>query len=331
MIEPAGPVFAGYFLSTDIPLPALPAGALDAPARWLRVHAADHASVPAKEPTRWDHQWRASDGSMNLQVVRLPQALPDQPACYRLQVPGLCDFLLTPALGEIAVAAPEDIAANTLEHLLLDQAIPRLLAGRGHLVVHASVVRLGDRVVAFLGHSGWGKSTLAALFHQRGYPALCDDCTILEANADCTTATPSYPGLRLFADSIEQALADTGPSSSVSDYSDKLRVIRLGIPPEDLGAYPLAAIFLLDDPQHGGDSLRIEPMTTAAACMAIIEHGFRLNPAEPAESVRQLQSASTVARNTPAYLLHNPRDFGQQDALVDGILDHLANPHHAAR
>lgn len=331
MIKPAGPVFAGYFLSTDIPLPALPAGAPDASRPWLRVYRASSASVPMAEPLHWDHQWRGNDGSMNLQVVRLPQARHDDPARYWLQVPGLCDFVLSPAIGDVAVAAPDNIAANTLEHLLLDQAIPRLLAGAGHLVVHASLVRIGDQVIAFLGHSGWGKSTLAALFHQRSYPALCDDCVVFETDAERTSATPSYPGLRLFSDSIEQALANAGPSDSVSDYSHKQRIIRLGIPPEALGAHPLAAIFLLDDPQHGGDSLRIEPITAAAACMAIIEHGFRLNPAEPAESVRQLQSASTVARNTPAYLLHNPRDFRQQDALIDCILDHLATPHHIER
>ena len=250
----------------------------------------------------------------------------NQPGRHLLRAPGHCDFILDVASGTIAVDALPGLADNTLEHLLLDQAMPRLLAGMGHLVVHASIVRLRHRAIAFVGRSGWGKSTLAALFHRRGHPALCDDCALLEHRDGQVFATPSYPGLRLFSDSIDQALDSAMPSGPVSDYSDKQRIIGLDLPSNLAGPQPLAAICLLEDPKCCGDTISMEPIAPTAACMAVIEHGFRLDPTDAVGTVRQLASASAIAQAVPAFLLRHPRDFARQEELIALLLERFDTP-----
>src|SRR5690606_24332068 len=130
----------------------------------------------------------------------------------------------------------------------LDQSIPRLLAGMGRQVVHASLVNIGPGALAFVGRSGWGKSTLAALFHRRRYPALCDDCALLERRDARVIAAPSYPGFRLYVDSIAAAQVGFRSIGPVADYTDKQRIIGIETTQESLLPQPLRAIHVLADP-----------------------------------------------------------------------------------
>lgn len=327
MTDASSSCFAGYRVASEVPLPALSnlAGTDAGPPLRIRIHPHPPTQHAIDTP-HWRHQWLDDDGSVNLQVAALETGTEREIERYLLRAPEQADFLLDPSAGTIAVDAPATLADNTLEHLLLDQAIPRLLAGRGHLVVHASIVRLRHRAIAFVGRSGWGKSTLAALLHRRGFPALCDDCALLERRGDTVFAHPSYPGLRLYADSIDQAL-DAAPSARpVSDYSDKQRIIGLELEPGLLQPQPLVALCLLDDPSHGADALGIEPIGSAAACMALIEHSFRLDPTDSARTARHLGQASAVAQAIPAFLLRHPRDFAHKDALINLLLAQFDTP-----
>lgn len=59
----------------------------------------------------------------------------------------------------------------------------RLLGRDGGLLVHASSVVFDDGAILFIGHSGAGKSTIAALAEQCGGVVLSDDRTILTVDA----------------------------------------------------------------------------------------------------------------------------------------------------
>src|SRR5207244_3833055 len=56
--------------------------------------------------------------------------------------------------------------------------------------------------VAFMGGSGWGKSTLAALFESRGYGIVADDTTAVNVTANSCTVVPGFPWLKLWPDTI---------------------------------------------------------------------------------------------------------------------------------
>ena len=282
----------------------------------LALEAPAHRPV---SPPVWLHDWgNGVDVSGSLQIARLPAA-----SGYLLRALDFCDFHIDVMAGSILVDPLNGLDPHTLEHLLIDQAMPRLLAGQGQLVVHASLVRIASSAALFLGCSGWGKSTLAGLLHRRGHTALCDDSTVLELRNGLACATPAYPGLRLYQDSIEHAFDDAPAGAPVSGYSSKQRVSDLRMPSDWLGAQPIRAIYLLDDPARSSDAITLAPLTSAEACMALVEHSFRLDPTNHPQTMRLLQQAGALVQGVPVNVLRYPRDFAGQDALVDAILHHF--------
>jgi hypothetical protein len=65
---------------------------------------------------------------------------------------------------------------------LLQAVIPKILSLRGHLVIHASAVDLGDNAVAFTGLSGAGKTTTARSLARHGGRILCEDKLLLRVS-----------------------------------------------------------------------------------------------------------------------------------------------------
>ena len=166
----------------------------------------------------WDHHW-TDDDEVVLSLAR-------QGDDYLLRFPDLADFLLQPTASRITVVQRgDDTDDASLEHLLIDQVLPRYLAHEGLLSLHASMLTVGGRCVLILGNSGAGKSTLAGFLAAHGHGLLSDDCSIVELDGARTLATPNYPSQRLLPDSIEalhpQGYAGLRP---MAHYSDQQRV-----------------------------------------------------------------------------------------------------------
>ncbi len=88
---------------------------------------------------------------------------------------GLCDFTLDASLRRAVVNLLPG-ADPGLVAILIEGAIPALvLVLRGEGVLHASAVHMDERRVAFVGRSGMGKSTLAALVCGQGGRLMTDD------------------------------------------------------------------------------------------------------------------------------------------------------------
>lgn len=63
---------------------------------------------------------------------------------------------------------------------LLGPAMAIVLSLRGYLVLHASAVRVGEGVVAFVGPKGAGKSTTAAALSRNGCDIVTDDMLVVD-------------------------------------------------------------------------------------------------------------------------------------------------------
>ena len=216
-----------------------------------------------------------------------------------------------------------DVDDSTLEHLLVDQVLPRVLAQQGELMVHASALSIDGRHALFLGPSGWGKSTLAGLLHRHGHTVLSDDCVQLVEEAGRFGAIPTYPSLRLYADSLDELFPGLDDTAPVAAYTSKRRVPMVA-PQAPVQACLVDAIYLLGDPEGAGETFRISPLRPAETCLSLIKHSFRLDLSDRQASARQLERCSEVARSVPAFRLDYPRDYTRQDELVDTITRHLA-------
>ena len=214
------------------------------------------------------------------------------------------------------------VAESTRRHFLVDQVLPRILGQNGELVLHAAALRVNNGAVLLIGQSGSGKSTLSASFDQAGYPLLGDDAVMVSWKDEFACAKAVYPSLRLFPDSIAALCLDGAPSASIAHYSPKLRLdvpVRHG---GEGGACRILALFVLAAGSPSPD-IGLRTKSIAAACMALVENSFVLDPTDTARAPARLHQASKLAREVPAFDLSFPRAYFRLADVRAAILQAL--------
>lgn len=99
---------------------------------------------------------------------------------------------------EIIVDGRRGCEDGEMRQYFLGPVMAGLLSQRGLLVLHASAVSVNGSVVAFVGGSGWGKSSIAAALYGRGHPLVADDLIPVQTNRRPATVFPGFPRLRLY-------------------------------------------------------------------------------------------------------------------------------------
>ena len=149
-----------------------------------------------------------------------------------------------------------------------------LLHQRGIVPLHANAIEVAGRAFAFSGHSGAGKSTIAAWFHDRGYRILADDvCAITPAADGPPLAFPGIPRLRLWREALEAGGRAAEDFERSFDDMDKYDVpTRADLPPSGL---PLSRIYMLakSAPEEAGPSVR--RLRGTEAVDAIVSNTYR--------------------------------------------------------
>ena len=262
----------------------------------------------------------ADDGG-SLSVFTTQDTAPEP--TFVLTYSDIARFELSYPSREILISPRNDaVSDHTIQHLLVDQIWPRIIAHCGQLVLHAAGVSTPHGVVLFLGQSGRGKSTLAASLHQRGLGLLGDDAMVISAGDDEARCKAVYRSLRLFPDSIATLFNQPIRQSKVADYTDK-RNIHLSVPEHPDDEHRVRAVFFLE-PDEAQVSASLRLVSPAAACMLTVEHSFWLDPTEIALTAQKLRSASALANRVPAYRLVYPRDYAKLanvHAAIFSVLD----------
>lgn len=243
---------------------------------------------------------------------------------YLLRFPRQCDFVISGDARRIDVRPHRYLAPEILEHLLADQVLPRCLAQRGELVVHAAGIALGHDIALFVGESGRGKSTLAGLYFRAGRTVLTDDCLILRPTPDAVRALATYPSLRLQPDSIDALFPGDAARVSLPSYSDKRRFVVMDTSAQTV-AGRVAAVYFLGDACAEQNDLRIEPLAPATSCIRLMEQSFQLDVLDRDAVRRLLGRAGEIVTRVAAFALNYPRDFRRSDELLAGIERHFAS------
>jgi hypothetical protein len=298
--------FADIVLESEVPLAALPDGG-GGPTQ-TSIHL-DRGHRPT-EPERWDHHWRSPEGAVVLSCARDGDD-------YRLGIPELATFLLEDAGRRITCRPDAALPLATLEHLLIDQVLPRALTHAGRLVVHAGCVATPEGAVAFLGDSGAGKSTLCAAFARAGYPLVGDDGVVLTPAASGYEALATYPGLRLLPDPLKNLFADRAGGAPVAHYTEKLRLdrktTRFAL---TTGPQPLRALYLLE----ASDRIGIGPVPDREAFVAVLRASFQLHLDDTERSRQLFWRVAALVDELPVRRLSIPRDFKRLGAVREAVL-----------
>jgi len=180
--------------------------------------------------------------------------------------------------------------------------------------------------VLFVGKSGLGKSTLAAYLAQQGFPVLCDDFVVLNQQRAHTLVVPSYPGVRLWPDTLSTLFDhDTHTTKStaipyprshwtpaVAHYSEKRRLAPEG----DNGqaaSTRLARVYILSNEGDTWEGAEVGAQTLSQRESLIeLSKYAHLLDASDRDSLRQsFSKLSALVDEIPCYRLFFPYDFSQ--------------------
>ena len=247
--------------------------------------------------------------------------LPDGSAYRRWT--NLFEFLVTPDARRIQARLLGHVDDEAMLAYLLVDALSFSMVRLGREPLHATAVVTDRGAIAFLGHSGDGKSTLAALFLQCGAKLVTDDMLVLTRIQDGWRAEPGPPRVKLYRQMAERIFGRIEAGIPMNSATDKL-IIPLAATQTATQAVSLVAMYLLDE---AGDPDRSSPaihrLSPAAAFPRILAHTAGHYPSEEQRLRRQFEFATALVREIPINTLAYRRDESEMLAVRDAVLANL--------
>ncbi len=292
-----------YSLTADIPLPITPAP--DAGVHIISFNSGYDRTVNTVPV----HEWKDDEGNVEATLLRINDNSKDP---FVIQFADGVDFRIAYTSAQktqVSYHRSDSVSDDLLRHLILDQMVPRIIAAQGGLCLHGSAVEQRGSAFLFTGPSGSGKSTLANYLAQTGSRFVSDDCLYIDPVNNLIF--PGSPVSRLNSDSTGLLYTD---ADQVQTASGKHHIV---FEPGNT-ALPIAGIFLLQD----GGSVSIEPASSAAAVMKLIEQTFALDVTDKRWIRDNFARTEQLVQHTPLYCLTTNRSPESLPAIAH-MLDEL--------
>lgn len=207
--------------------------------------------------------------------------------------------------GDVALVRDESNDPELLLHLFLHHVLPRAIALRGELMVHAAgAVSETGRAYLFLAFAGTGKSTIVTGLVGDGWRLLDDDgIRLAKSGKDGFVAFPGSAHVGLLPDVAAALVPELEPGPPIASGSSKRRFALDG---ERLrfahGAAPVAGVYILGR----STELALSRLNFAAGLGEIARHGFHLADDPAAVPARAFEHAAALAAATPVWQLDVP-------------------------
>jgi hypothetical protein len=195
-------------------------------------------------------------------------------------------------------------------------ALGVLFSQRGLLLLHASAAAMGSGAVAFLGGSGWGKSTTVAALCARGHALLAEE--IVAIRLEGNQVLPAFPQIRLWPDAVralglEARFPDPLPPGVLKhSLRSDLRFSR--------HARPLRRLYVLAD----GPRVRLIPLSPREGFVALLSHLCSRRIIR-VKAVSSFPSYAACARQVRALRLERPQSLEVLDEVVEAVERDLAS------
>ena len=238
-----------------------------------------------------------------------------------LTVPRVGRFLIRDGREITVDPAPESSPRN-LRVFLLGSAFGALLHQRGLLPLHANAVEVDGNAVAFCGHSGAGKSTIAAWFMDRGHRVLADDvCVIAFDPGGQALAYPGIPRLRLWREALEASGRTAVGYERSFEGADKYDVPTAQERPDE--PLPLSRIYLLGKATEDEPKGRILRLGGVEAIDALVSNTYRGGYLSMiGRTGEHLMACVRIARAVPIFRAHRTWGFDDFDPQARLLAEH---------
>lgn len=241
------------------------------------------------------------------------------PSGYRLRFAGLCDFDLSGDLRRASWAVVPGADPSVAAILAAGTLIAFRLSMAGHLVLHASAVRVRGRGLAFVGRSGMGKSTMATLMCTDGAALLTDDVARVGFDGDDVFVSPGGPESRLRPAAAPLVdLLDSAAGTRAT--SDGRTAVSLPSCTDD--AARLDAVIVPVPSRERGD-LELSVLTASQALILLGQFPRILGWADPRVLDQQFNLLADLVERVPVHLAvvpwGPPFDPGTPHQLLDAL------------
>ncbi len=216
---------------------------------------------------------------------------------FYIQIAGIGVFMADIEIGSIQFwPAQQKPNPSEVVEALLGPPLILMLAARGVHCLHASAVIYNGRVLAFVGASGRGKSTLARSLSARpGTPfrLAADDTLPFRIRAARVDALPHYPQLKY---PPQRQPAQGAPES-----------------------LPLAAVYVLHDGEET-EHASVASLAPSAAAIEIVRNTVASKLFDQTLMRDHLLAATNMAGHTPIRLLNYPHTNASLDKAYKALL-----------
>jgi hypothetical protein len=302
----------GLTLESNVALPALLPSVGAGPADVRLLLGADAEPLPTSRASLelcYTSPYRDADGSPQLRLWKSGEGF------LRLEYRDATTVVIDKGGTRVwATWAPDATLEDTATYLL-GPVLGLVLRLRGITCLHASCVAVADGCIAFAGASGAGKSSVAALFARNGHAVLSDDVVPLHAGTAAVVAVPTYPRVRLWADS----------TASLFGAEDALPLIVPGWEKRYLDvagtAYafhsqplPVRAVYVLSDQRTSDRAPSIGGCDPRMALMRLVANTYTSYVGSPSTQARDLDVFAQLSAGAAVRELALPESF--DNALI---------------
>jgi hypothetical protein len=219
--------------------------------------------------------------------------------------------------GERVVCAPPEDEPWSWQRFLVGRILPWAAVLRGHEAFHASAVGHRSRVVAFVGATGAGKTSLAVQLLARGMEFVTDDVLAVERAAD---GLVGHPGAGIASvRPAERALIPGATWAQLGEVLGHSGKTYVEVPRAE-GPRPLGAIYFL----RAGDATAGAPIEAIARPdpRVLLSSTFVLGVQTPRRLLNQLDVCAAIAREVPMFELRVSPGAGAA-RLAEVVHEHL--------
>jgi hypothetical protein len=188
---------------------------------------------------------------------------------YVARLPWIADFHIDADLRRVVCHPVASRQSEVIPIVIPGTITAFLLSMAGHCVLHGSAVDLGGRALAFVGVSGQGKSTMAAIFCADGATLVTDDVLPLEFGEAGTDPGPVF----CLRSGHEIRLREKAASLARHFGDDAVRITTderhaVAPPPSPFERVPLSAI-VLPRPDRDHSEVRARRLGAGEASLAL--------------------------------------------------------------
>jgi len=287
-----------------------PADAADSIARVEFVRGDDDDfQVPDGEPGSVDGSWFEC------------RLLPDRSAYLRWS--GLYEFRIHRGGGRVASRPIAGSGLSVLQNFLFAQTLSFALVYQDIEPLHATVVRIDDFAIGFLGDCGFGKSTLLASFVADGFQVLTDDLLVVDLSDDRAIARSGSGRIKLLPDSAAAFLGDVSRGVPLHASTTK-RSFPLDERHRHTGGLPLECLFVLPQPEDRTATASIEllPLSRAALMQELLKNSFIVEMLDRRRLAGQFSFAAQLAARIDGVRLRYPAGLHHLPSLRQRIVQH---------